>query len=157
MHSRSLRTVLGMTLAQLAGAAWLVAAASVPAAAQAPQEPQQPPSQREQAPAASQASAVTSAQVQDQELAAFVKSVAQVNEVRKTLNDSAAGQQAKDQANQKMASIIQACGMNVERYNELARAMSSDPQLNQRFQATQKELADKHDLSCGSNNSGDKR
>ena len=154
MHSRSLRTVLGMTLAQLAGAAWLVAGASAPAAAQAAQE--QPP-QRQQAPASQSSSAVTSAQVPDQELEAFVKSVAQVNEVRKSLNDQpAGGQQAKDQANQKMATIIQACGMNVDRYNELKGAMSSDPQLSQRFQATQKELADKHDLTCGSNNSGDK-
>ena len=154
MHSHARPNLFGTTLARLAGVAWLLAGATVAAGAQAPQS-EPPPDQ----PASRQSVAPTS-QVPDQEMETFVKTVQQVNEVRKDLKDKAgaaqdptAAKQAQDEANAKMAGIIQACGMKVDRYNELARAVSSDPQVSQQFQATQKQLADRHDLTCGSNGS----
>jgi multidrug resistance efflux pump len=85
--------------------------------------------------------------VSDEELEKFVRSVAQVNELQTALQEKlptlqgAEAERVQEESNAEMAKIIQGCDLEVERYNELARTVSTSPELSQRFQAKQQELA----------------
>jgi hypothetical protein len=119
------------------------------ASQQQPQQQQQPPPP----PPPAQPSVVESAQVPDDELENFVRSVKEVNVIQADLREKlaavqepAAAQQLQQEANAEMATIIQGCELEVERYNELARSVSASAELSQRFEAKTQELDEKDDV-----------
>jgi outer membrane biosynthesis protein TonB len=117
-----------------------------PPAAQ-PEPPAAPQSEQAPAPEAQAQGSVAPAAVSDEELEKFVRSVAQVNELQTALKEKlptlqgAEAESVQQESNAEMARIIQGCDLEVERYNELARVVSTSPELSQRFQAKQQELA----------------
>lgn len=112
---------------------------SIPAAAQAANQQ-----------AATQQSAqqtVTSAEVTDAEVGKFAKSMNDVLVIQERVKqqmaseqDAAKAQQLKQQATQEMVSAIQKDGLQLDRYNAIARSMPKDAQLNQRIQTARKKL-----------------
>jgi hypothetical protein len=77
----------------------------------------------------------------------FVRTVSQVNKVQTalkeklpTLQNPADAARLQQESTAEMTKIIEGCSMKVDRYNELARSVSGDAELNKRFQAKQQEL-----------------
>jgi len=119
-------------LAQLAQAQ----ATQTPSPSSQPQAAQQQP-----APAAAGAKeTVTSADVTDQEIEQFAKSYQDVQKIQKD-SQAAQDEQAKKDANNKMAEAVQSHGMKVERFNTIARSLDSDATLKQRIQQKLQELS----------------
>jgi hypothetical protein len=123
--------------------------ASPPQQAQPATPPQQSPPA--QPPAAAQTQqqqqTVTSADVTDAELEQFAKSIEDVVEIQEEMEkqvaavtDSAEVQRLKTEANQKMAEAIQSHGMEVQRYNTIARSITQDAELKQRLTQKIQEL-----------------
>jgi hypothetical protein len=124
------------------------------AQAQAQQAPasQQPSAQQQQQapPAATTTTAqetVTSADVNDQELEQFAKSIQEVMQIQQDTNKQLEGVQdttetakVKQEANSKMAAAVESHGMKVERFNLIARSMNQDTTLKQRVQQKIQEL-----------------
>jgi len=117
------------------------------AQAQAQQTPpsQQPSAQQQeqQSPPPAAAAAketVTSADVTDQEIEQFAKSYQDVQKIQKD-SQAAQDEQAKKDANNKMAEAVQSHGMKVERFNTIARSLDSDATLKQRIQQKLQELS----------------
>ena len=120
------------------------------AQAQAPQTPSsQPPASQSQPEAAAQQPAaaaapaketVTSADVTDQEIEQFAKSYQDIQKIQKE-SQAAQDEQAKKDANNKMAQAVQGHGMKVERFNTIARSLDSDSALKQRIQQKIQELS----------------
>jgi|SRR4051812_48377201 len=116
--------------------------------AQAQQAPSNPQQSAQQAPAAAAPQeTVTSADVGDQELEQFAKSIQEVIEIQQDTNkqlegvqDSAGVTKVKQEANQKMAAAVEGHGMKVERFNLIARSMNQDATLKQRVQQKIQEL-----------------
>ena len=120
------------------------------AQAQASQTPSsQPPASQSQPQAAAQQPApaaaatketVTSADVTDQEIEQFARSYQEVQKIQKE-SQAAQDEQAKKDANNKMAEAVQSHGMKVERFNTIARSLDSDATLKQRIQQKLQELS----------------
>jgi hypothetical protein len=90
---------------------------------------------------------VSSADVPDAEVAKFAKSMNDVLAIQERVKqqiaseqDPAKAQQLKQQATQEMIGAIQKDGMQLDRYNAIARSMPKDAQLNQRIQTARKKL-----------------
>ncbi len=122
-----------------------VAVGAPPLMAEAQQAQQQPQPQA-QAPAAQQET-VKSADVTDTELEQFAKSIEEVVEIQQetekqleSVTDTAEVQRMKTEANEKMAAAIQGNGMEVQRYNLIARSINQDPELKERLQQKMQEL-----------------
>jgi hypothetical protein len=120
------------------------------AQAQAPQTPSsQPPASQSQPQAAAQQPApaaapaketVTSADVTDQEIEQFAKSYQDVQKIQKEAQ-AASDEQAKKEANSKMAEAVTSHGMKIERFNTIARSIDTDATLKQRIQQKLTELS----------------
>ena len=117
------------------------------AQAQAQQTPpsQQPSAQQQeqQAPPPAAAAAketVTSADVTDQEIEQFAKSYQDVQKIQKEAQ-AASDEQAKKDANSKMAEAVTSHGMKIERFNTIARSIDTDATLKQRIQQKLTELS----------------
>ena len=116
--------------------------------AQAQQEPSNQQQSAQQAPPAAAAQeTVTSADVGDQELEQFAKSIQEVIQIQQDTNkqlesvqDSAGVAKVKQEANQKMAAAVEGHGLKVERFNLIARSMNQDATLKQRVQQKIQEL-----------------
>lgn len=98
------------------------------------------------APASTQET-VSSADVPDTELEQFAKSVEAVGVIRQEaekqlqgVSDSADIQRMQTEANEKMAAAIKGNGLEVERFNLIARSINLDPELKVRFQQKVQEL-----------------
>jgi hypothetical protein len=124
----------------------LVAAIGVglPQPSRAQDAPSQP-APNQAAPAAQQI--VTSADVPDTELEQFAKSVEQVAVIRQevdkqleSVSDSENVQRVKTEGNEKMAAAIKGNGLDVERFNLIARSINVDPELKERYQQKVLEL-----------------
>ena len=90
---------------------------------------------------------VTSADVPEAELEQFAKGLEDALEIQQKLKeklasvqDGAEAQRLQQQANVEMFEAIQEHGIDVERYNAIARSISQDPELAKRVQAKRKEL-----------------
>lgn len=131
---RRFRTCARMALVVLAAIGL-----SIPAAAQA--------SNQQGASQQSAQQTVSSADVPDAEVAKFAKSMNDVLAIQERVKqqiaseqDAAKAQQLKQQAIQEMVGAIQKDGLQVDRYNAIARSMPKDTQLNQRIQTARKKL-----------------
>jgi len=128
----------GGTWIAIATAASTVLLTAAVASAQAPPPPAAQPAQEE---------TVTSAEVSQSELKQFTKSLEQVLEIQKevegklsAVQEPAKAQQIQQEANAEMLRVIQTEGLEVDRYNVLARSIGQDAELGQRFQEMRKEL-----------------
>jgi hypothetical protein len=117
--------------------------------AQAQQTPsnQQQPAQQQAPPAAAAQETVASADVGDQELEQFAKTIQEVLQIQQDTNkqlqsvqDSAENAKVKQEANQKMAAAVEGHGMKVERFNAISRSLNQDATLKQRVQQKVQEL-----------------
>jgi hypothetical protein len=90
---------------------------------------------------------VASADVPEAELETFTKGLEDALEIQRKLKEKLAsvqdGEEAKrlqQEANTEMFEAIKEHGIDVERYNAIARSIAQDPELAQRVQAKRKEL-----------------
>lgn len=122
LHSRKSLTAVAATLVMLFGA---------PAAlAQGPaQQGQQPPQQ---------------VQVSDSQLEQYVVVAGKVSEIRNdfqqkmtSAEDAEQAQSLQQEASAEMVEAVQASGMSVEEFNQIAYALQSDPALQERLAAIQ--------------------
>lgn len=116
------------------------------------QAQQAPPSQQQSAqqqapPAAAAQETIKSADVDDQELEQFAKTIQEVLQIQQDTNkqlesvqDSAENAKVKQEANQKMAAAVEGHGMKVERFNLISRSLNQDATLKQRVQQKIQEL-----------------
>ncbi|MFO7552041.1 MAG: DUF4168 domain-containing protein [Haliea sp.] len=123
LQSKKSLTAIAATLVMLFG---------VPAAlAQGPaQQAQQPPSQQ--------------VEVSDAQLAQYVQVAEKVTEIRNdfqqkmtSAEDAEQAQALQEEASAEMIEAVQASGMSVEEYNQVAYALQSDPALQERLAALQ--------------------
>lgn len=82
------------------------------------------------------AKAAAATDFSDSELKMFAEAQAKVEQMRTTLQgklsgtqDPEAAKKARMEANQKMVSAVQSSGLSPKRYNQIARAALSDPEL----------------------------
>ncbi len=108
----------------------------------APPAQQQPP-----AADATQKPTVTSAQVPDAEVEQFAKAAGDVMKIQAEIKErlvEAANPELKEQlqqeANARILETIKESGLQVERFNVIARSMTSDPELGRRVSEKMQEL-----------------
>lgn len=114
----------------------------------APQSQPAPPAQQ-QPPAAdaTQKPTVTSAQVPDAELEQFAKAAGDVMKIQAEIKEKLVEapnpelkEQLQQEANARILETIKESGLEVERFNLIARSMTSDPELGRRVSAKMQEL-----------------
>jgi hypothetical protein len=118
--------------------------------AQSPATPPSPSQQESQQAQASQADApvtITSADVPDAEVEQFAKSLEEVLKIQAQLKEELTkspnpemAEMRKQEANAKIHQAIKGNGLDVDRYNVIARSTVKDAELNKRIQAKRQEL-----------------
>jgi ABC-type transport system involved in cytochrome bd biosynthesis fused ATPase/permease subunit len=90
---------------------------------------------------------VASADVTDAEVEQFARSMEDVLAIQQQLRERMASvqdqeeaQRLQQEANQRMVEAVQSHGLMIERYNQIARSMGNDAELNQRIQEKRREL-----------------
>lgn len=128
--------------------AMTLVAFAVPVAAQEQGPEQSPPPQQSQ-PQPETLETVGSADVTELELEQFAKSALDILEIQEAVEEKLASVQdtneadrIKTEANETMVETIKSNGMEVERYNLIARSVGEDAELRQRLQAKSLELRD---------------
>jgi len=118
-------------------------------AAPPPQQSQPAPPAQQTPPAAdaTQKPTITSAQVPDAEVEQFAKAAGVVMKIQAEIKEKlaeAANPETKEQlqqeANARILETIKESGMEVERFNLIARSMNSDAELGRRVSAKMQEL-----------------
>lgn len=106
-----------------------------------------PPAQPPPAADATQKPTIASAQVPDTEVEQFARAAGDVMKIQAEIKEKLVGatnpeikEQLQQEANSRILETIKESGMEVERFNLIARSMNSDPELGRRVSAKMQEL-----------------
>lgn len=99
-----------------------------------------------QQPPAAPPPAASSEDISDEQLEKFSGAFDDIQEIRtkfqqrlESVQDPEQAQQLQQQANQEMLQAVEGNGMDPQEYNEIARAVNGDPEVQKRFEEIRKD------------------